>query len=279
MVEQKLYIVRESVMGTLILFSIIVLGVNAHFIFLTLNDVLLVDGFSFWPLQSSYSFPILSLAVAVLTLLTLPAMVIIDRLRKRAFSSMIVFELSWLGVLFILWIAAASFTTNSVGLLVELCGLTGNGNVHVLQDSCSDVKTSEAFGHLSWIILFGYLLTLLVLSIQAAQKGVSVWYHAVRDTEFSAEFTLPGFGNENGGQHDPEAAKEADNTVAQQNLGYAYPPGTQPTMQQYNPAQQQGQTQAPYGQAPGQPYALVPAQTPTQVGSPAPSQTPTYPQV
>ncbi|TCD69578.1 hypothetical protein EIP91_007000 [Steccherinum ochraceum] len=282
MVQQKLWIVREAVLGALTTFSIIVLAVNAHYIFVTLNDDLFVDGFVVWPQDSPDTFSLLNVAVAALTLLTVPVMLLLERTRKGAFTSMILFELSWLGVLCILWIAAASFTVDSVRLLVALCNLRLNKKVGVLQSACRDVKASEAFGHLAWVAALGYLCSLFFLSYRSSQAGQPVWRSAVSETHFTTNFTVPGMGhNENEARHDANGHKEADpNVIAQtQNLSYAYPPPVgQPVMQQYNPSQQQmpvqpqmpqasPQPQVPYGQAP---YQSVPQGVPT----PPPAQAP-----
>ncbi len=52
----------------------IVLAVNAHYISLTLNTLLLEDGFVLWPLASPDPWAALALAVSAMTLLTLPVM-------------------------------------------------------------------------------------------------------------------------------------------------------------------------------------------------------------
>lgn len=61
-------------LAVLIAFSIIVVAVNGHYIFITLNDTLFVDGFKAWPQDSPDVFSVYNVAVAGLTLLTLPVM-------------------------------------------------------------------------------------------------------------------------------------------------------------------------------------------------------------
>lgn len=56
------------------------------------------------------------------------------------------------GVLWVLWIAAASNTVRAVRILIALCNLRVNKKVGVLQAACRDVRASEAFGHLSWVV-------------------------------------------------------------------------------------------------------------------------------
>lgn len=57
------------------------IGVNAHFIFTEMNDELLIDDglfiddeFAVWPTDTPDTFAVLNIAVAVLTLLTVPLM-------------------------------------------------------------------------------------------------------------------------------------------------------------------------------------------------------------
>ncbi|KAH8103391.1 hypothetical protein BXZ70DRAFT_925432 [Cristinia sonorae] len=264
MVQHKLFLVREGVMAALITFSVVVVATNAHYIFITLNDTLFVDGFAAWPQDSPDTFSLFNVAVAGLTILTVPAMLLIERLRRGAFTSMIIFELGWLGTLLILWIASASNTVNSVRFLLALCSLSLNKRVSVLQSACRDVRASEAFGHLAWVSLFGYVSALFFLSYKASQQGKPVWRSAVSETEFHTNFTVPNF-NENAGRQDPEAVKDQDPTVDPQNMSYGYP-ANQPVVYDMSQPQlaqtQQGQPQAPYAQVPygqaqyGQPQGL-----------------------
>ncbi|KAG6896872.1 hypothetical protein C0992_005563 [Termitomyces sp. T32_za158] len=45
----------------------------------------------------------------------------------------------------------------------------------------------QAFAHLAWIVLFGYLATLTALSFIHANRGYhKVWYQSVKETDFNA---------------------------------------------------------------------------------------------
>lgn len=55
-------------------FSFIVIGVNAAYAHTTLDTTLFVDGIQVWPQSSIDVFAALNLAVAALTILTLPVL-------------------------------------------------------------------------------------------------------------------------------------------------------------------------------------------------------------
>ena len=60
-------------------------------------------------------------------------------------------------MLWVLWVASASFTVDSVRLLMALCNLRINKKVGVIQSACRDVRVSEAFGHMAWVASQSYL--------------------------------------------------------------------------------------------------------------------------
>lgn len=54
--------------------ALIVLAVNGHYSWTTMNTELSVNGFAAWPQTAPDAFSALNLAVGVMTLLTVPAM-------------------------------------------------------------------------------------------------------------------------------------------------------------------------------------------------------------
>ncbi|KIP09205.1 hypothetical protein PHLGIDRAFT_68017, partial [Phlebiopsis gigantea 11061_1 CR5-6] len=150
---------------------IIVLGLAGHWISTTES----------W-LDAYYAYAALAVAVSVLTLITVPAMLIIDIMRRGAFTSMILVELVWLGLLWVLWLASAADSANN------LSGFGSTCHSEFFPDwwtqGCSETQAIVAFSFLNWIGLTGYLVSLLTLSIVAAQKGAPVWKSSVKEASF-----------------------------------------------------------------------------------------------
>jgi len=177
---------RTGAFSAVTLFSFIVLALSAHF---TSRRVF------------TYDFAALGIATAVLSLLSLPVMLLIDNIRKGALTSMILVEIAWLGLLWVLWVATAG-TSSQWGMIFG-----------------SEVSAIQAFSHLAWLVLFGYLGTLITFSIIAANRGYNrVWYQSVKETEFNAPPVQP-------------APMQAQQIVPAQNTGVpqaVYPPQGSP---------------------------------------------------
>ncbi|KAF8654295.1 hypothetical protein AX16_003554 [Volvariella volvacea WC 439] len=237
--------VRLVVMGTAVVFSVIVLGLSAH-VLATTNKYL--GGY--------FTFSAMSLATALLTLLTVPVMIYIDMIRKGAFTSMIIVELGWLGVLWVLWLASGGLAAEATGLAWP----TGCGYSDQTVDTlCREFPAITAFDFLTWILLFGYTVTLLVLSILAAGRGNSVWYQGVSEADFSA--------GANAGAIPPVKQEFTGASVATQPQVAAYPPGNVVT-----PQPSVGFPQPTISSPPGSPYVPSPglpagAGYPTQPGA------------
>ncbi|KAH9947319.1 hypothetical protein B0H21DRAFT_348128 [Amylocystis lapponica] len=124
-----------------------------------------------------FVFAVLGIATAVLTILTLPAMIIIDYFRNGAFTSMIVVELSWLSVLWILWLAAGATAANSLSTYFGTCLYIND----IINKGCHESQAIEAFVWLAWITLFGYTVLLLVMSIVKMTRGKNVWFSSIKE--------------------------------------------------------------------------------------------------
>ncbi|KIY71757.1 hypothetical protein CYLTODRAFT_418477 [Cylindrobasidium torrendii FP15055 ss-10] len=161
----RLPLFRLVALSTASVFSLIVLGLAAHVISATSTV-----GFY-------YTFNALSVATAALTLVTLPVMLVIDLLRSGAFTSMIVVELVTVGVLWVLWLASAALTADSAQYLASNCSAYYyDADIR----GCSEIKATEAFDFLIWIILLAYWAFLLTSAILHANKGnKGVWYGSV----------------------------------------------------------------------------------------------------
>lgn len=164
-------------------FALCALAVNAHYAWTEMNTQLSVNGVRAWPQAAPDAPAALGLAVAVMTLVTVPGMVVVDIFRRGAFTSMIAVELGWLGFLDVLWLASAAYTTSVWPPLGSLCAL--NGDIPNLVGACADVQAGMAFGWLNWLSLTGYLVTLLVVSIISSSKGSPVWKSTVKTANWA----------------------------------------------------------------------------------------------
>jgi len=263
-----LAIQRLATLGSICLFSLIVIGASSNYIAIELTQVLSIDGVQVLPVQTPDALALLNVAVAAITILTVPPMIVVDILRRGAFTSMVLVELSWLGFLSILWIAAAGFTVDSLANALALCDEPGNANVTVAQSICTDGRVSAAFGFLAWLALLGYTVTLLVMSIITHQKGFPVWKSTVKDGKFITSAPKKPASKISGGTY----------YLSSESIPMKHDVDSM-MMHHGNPSQLYPPSSAP---VPTQPYAspqgtYVPAQTPPSVfGQPtsqaAPSQ-------
>ncbi|GLB33399.1 hypothetical protein LshimejAT787_0102830 [Lyophyllum shimeji] len=213
---------RTGAFGAVILFSLIIIALCGH---ITNTTTTFLGGY--------FTFAAMGIATAVLSLLSLLTMLVVDNMRKGAFTSMIIVEIGWLGLLWVLWLTTAALTSQ-LGVFTGSSCHTRNSTANTL---CREISAVQAFAHLAWLVLFGYLGALITFSLIAANRGYNrVWFQSVKETEFNAP------------------------PVHQQ-------PMQQPMQTQYLPAQNTGVSYPPQGSpAPG--WAGQPQQVP--VGSPYP---------
>ncbi|KAI0374268.1 hypothetical protein BV20DRAFT_935696 [Pilatotrama ljubarskyi] len=206
-----LSIMRIAFLGWAVFCSLVLLGVGAH-------ALSVLGGLNNLP---TFAWAGLSVATGVLTLVTLPAMLVIDFLRSGAFSSMIVVELAWLGFLGVLFLATGGAAADSAATFWGNCGQWTPASA---QTVCSETSAAAAFGFLAWLPLWGYTITLLVLLIIHANRGHYVWKSSVKEANFAAGLppastSAPGM-NAYGSEVKPyEAASLNPGQVP-----YAYPP-------------------------------------------------------
>ncbi|KAG1850595.1 hypothetical protein DFJ58DRAFT_661969 [Suillus subalutaceus] len=155
-----------------IAFSLIGLGLNAYFLSLTA------------PYDFYYIFTALDTATAVLTIVTIPIMLIVDFTRRGAFTSMIVFELSWLFILAILWVATAGETVAASNYYYPRGCVDSDPTFNTY---CIEMQVMEAFAFLNFFIFLGYTCVLLVFSIIGSSHGNSVWTRSVKEATFFAQ--------------------------------------------------------------------------------------------
>jgi len=166
-------IFRIVVLCISVVFAIIALGLSAHL-------TSLVEAF----VGETVTFAVLALATACLTILTLPIMLIVDMVRKGAFTSMVLVELIWFGILWIMWLAtAADAVVSARRVFPDGC----IAFVFVELDTICHVSSGiVALAFVNFVLLFGYSVTLVVFAIISAGRGRKVWTSSVKQTNFLA---------------------------------------------------------------------------------------------
>ncbi|KAJ7064078.1 hypothetical protein C8F01DRAFT_39191 [Mycena amicta] len=130
----------------------------------------------------------IAIAAGVFTLLTVPVMLILEWLKPGVmFTSTVVFEVVWLTILSILWLATGgvSATFNiflACDVVTDDFGF-GDGDDSDFGDGgptidplCNLPRALTAFGFLNWVFLFFYVMTLMIMSCVAANRNqVKAW--------------------------------------------------------------------------------------------------------
>jgi len=239
-----IHIARYGVLGTILLFSLINLGISGN----------LISHLNGAPAPASFA---LDLAVAVITMVIVIPCLIIDFLRKDAFTSMVAVEIGWSALLTILWVAAAGETTALQALtLNDDCNIGDRFRIHNAQidaaeSFCHQRHAIEAFAWLGFILFLGWLATLIAFAAIAHSRGNSkVWTSSVTGTDF---FARAGPTPQNQMPYNPQPMQQQ-----QQYPGYSsYPPA-------------QGYNQSPQGYTPSPPpqgYSPSPQGNPFNAGA------------
>jgi len=223
-----LHTVRLVLFGLLLVFSLLVLGMSANLLNIstTQND-------------GSLPFEGLAVAVSVITFLTVIPIIVIDFIRRGAFTSFVVFEIAWVFVLMILWIAAAA-ETSATPIFIGGCSDFDDNDA---ASNCHQFQAIQAFAWLNFIILFGWLVTLIVgCTIQHTKGNTGVWKSPVSETGFfGAGSSAPG-GAAAGHTSNPGYPPQ-----------HQYPGQPPVQMQQQQPSPQPGVQGSPQQQSTPQP--------------------------
>jgi len=229
-------ILRMAALGSVCFCSLIVLGISAHLIFITEQ------------VGIYFAFTAFAVAIAALTLIVFPMLLVIGFVRRGAVFNHVVVEIGVLGLFWVLWLATAAYSADQLLLLPVNCDF--NYIVNGFVASCHEPQAVHGFSWLNWLILTAYWPFLLIMAIVQQNRGNPVWTKSVGEVNF---FAAP--------------------VVATQ----VYPPQQQTMMYAPQPVQQQPQMGYPPN-TPGTTYAPVPTQggyAPTQ--SPQVGYTPTPP--
>ncbi|KAI9058799.1 hypothetical protein FKP32DRAFT_1614607 [Trametes sanguinea] len=158
--------VRLITLGVSVLCGIIVLSLASHLTSLSIKYF-----------EDYYNFAVLSIAVGGLTMLTVPVMILIDFLRTGALTSMVLVELVWLSILWVLWIAAAALTADQTSAAFSSCDFV----YPILNQVCNETRAIEAFAFLAWIDLMAYTIILLVVALVNGTRGAPMWTTSIKE--------------------------------------------------------------------------------------------------
>ncbi|KAJ7477134.1 hypothetical protein B0H11DRAFT_2029855 [Mycena galericulata] len=172
-------LIRIVALSVVLGFSVVVLGLAAA---LTSTTEKYLAGY--------FEFAALAIATASLTIITLPIMIVLERTRPgTVFTSMIVVELSWLSILWILWLAtAADGAQAGQDTFISGCGYVDT----IIDGACRETAAIQAFSFLNWLILMVYTILILVLAIIAStRKHTGVWKSSVAEAPFFTPGAAP----------------------------------------------------------------------------------------
>ncbi|CAE6423910.1 unnamed protein product [Rhizoctonia solani] len=199
---------RLASFATVLAFSLIILGISGYW-------VSQLEGYA----TSLATFSSFSLAVSVITWAFMFPVLIVSTIRRGSFLSWVAVELAICGLLWVLWLASASYTTSMSAGVTLNCDLAYSTE---FESVCRQYQTIQAFSWLNWLILFAYLVLAAIFAVKAMNKGQSVWTMEITD------LSTAGSGSGNDGS-----------TIAASNYAGKTPQPNHYQQQQYNQPMQQ----------------------------------------
>ncbi|KAJ7327900.1 hypothetical protein DFH08DRAFT_1025945 [Mycena albidolilacea] len=185
------FIVRLAILVTVSLFALISMSLAAALMASASQDGPFLD--------IALVAPTLAIVVAILTLITAPLMIALDIVRPGVyFTSMIIFEILWLGFLSVMWLASGAAQAVENIVLTTACTVDSSDDFfdgfsddprpdNSLQTICGEARAIAAFGFLNWLILMFYTLTVMIMSCVAmSRKRGRVWTESFANAPLSA---------------------------------------------------------------------------------------------
>ncbi|KAI0343825.1 hypothetical protein BDW22DRAFT_1428355 [Trametopsis cervina] len=159
-------------------FSAVVLYSNVNYIALTTNT----DSFAYNGDGFPAPFSQFSLAVSIITIVTLMPMRLAGLLVSGSFLCTVFFEVLWLSILQIMWFAAGVWALTVYNSNMRGCDALKD--IDAIADVCRDMTLDTAFGAVNFLLLLLYYLPLVILAASATSKGKPVWLESARRTHF-----------------------------------------------------------------------------------------------
>ncbi|OBZ74654.1 hypothetical protein A0H81_05440 [Grifola frondosa] len=147
-------------------------------------------------------------------------LLIVDALRTGAFTSMILVELIWLSIIWVLWLSTGALVANQISALMQ-CDFSNS----IINTGCNEVHAIEAFAFLAWITLLSYTVTLFVMTLLSMNLNPtkSIWTSSVKLANFRGPATLPPTNQ----QSAQTLLSVPAVTIPHPPQGHCYPPASQ----------------------------------------------------
>ncbi|KAI8990401.1 hypothetical protein BD414DRAFT_514185 [Trametes punicea] len=164
---------------TLVLTAIValaVIGLCAH-TSTNLDKILSLIG-----VTGSFPYTTLGITVGAITMIANALLLFLDFFFDRIFTSMIVFEIPWLSILWILWISVGA-TTLSQGKKIFTGHPCSDFNVVLpsAKNICDDVHPIASLAFVNFALLFLYTATLLVVAFTSNSAYSSPWTTSLKN--------------------------------------------------------------------------------------------------
>ncbi|KDQ65033.1 hypothetical protein JAAARDRAFT_75415 [Jaapia argillacea MUCL 33604] len=164
-------IFRRVILVTLLLFSIVVLGLSAHMIYFTETH------YGGYLISSA-----LAIAVSIITILVVSFSLVVDFLQQNVFTSIVVVDLAFQVVLWALWVATGADTADADSQSFP------DGCIFIDRDvdhACREFTAIQAFSFLNWLLIMGYAITLFSLAIIGRRThGDRIWTSRIHTHPF-----------------------------------------------------------------------------------------------
>jgi len=163
--------IRLAVFGTVLAWSLIVLGLGAFF------DHLII-------MNDLTRYVPLAIFVAVVTMIIVPTLLLANSFKKSQLLSQVRSELAFVGLLGLLWLILGFSTGSGEESIIE-CDFDGDGDFMESDEYSTDMyhaqlRVLRAFSIFNAVLLIGFFLFLLVLAIRQHRMGRTfVWTSGV----------------------------------------------------------------------------------------------------
>ncbi|KAI9058796.1 hypothetical protein FKP32DRAFT_1227027 [Trametes sanguinea] len=175
------WLYRVSTLVLVAAFSMVVIGLCAHTT--SFLDEVIKTGAG--APDRSYHYADLGLAVGAVTLVSSVSMLLFDILFGKIFTSYVMFEISWLSILWMFWVAVGSVTRDDDNYLYlgrDNCFDYSEILPHIVRVGCREVHVIEAFEFVTFGLLFFYVIALVVVAMRyRAKMHASPWTESVRE--------------------------------------------------------------------------------------------------
>ncbi|KAG0700956.1 hypothetical protein DFH29DRAFT_876236 [Suillus ampliporus] len=166
---------RAVVFSLASILALVVIGICAH-----IESI--VAGYQYHNVH--LSFVALGLAAGCLTVLSLPVLLIVGRVRRGAVVSMIVFEIVWFFVLWAMWVGTAGDTV--AGRAYYFPDGCIYSNYPKANQICYEIIVVEAVAFIIFFCVFIYYATVVLYAIIQANRGRGIWTSSIAEASMAS---------------------------------------------------------------------------------------------